>query len=133
MRYRPLGTTGLTVSEIGFGAWGIGGPSPGATSYGPTDDTVSLSTLERAFERGVTLYDTSNAYGNGHSEALIGQAFRERRTQVVIATSPSSGARTERPKARALPSCTRLRRVVRISGSSRSSAIGGLWSWNKST
>jgi len=86
MRYRPLGKTGLTVSEIGFGAWGIGGPSPGATSYGPTDDAVSLSTLERAFERGITLYDTSNAYGNGHSEALIGQAFKQRRTQVVIAT-----------------------------------------------
>jgi aryl-alcohol dehydrogenase-like predicted oxidoreductase len=86
MRYRPLGKTGLTVSEIGFGAWGIGGPSPGATSYGPTDDAVSLSTLERAFEQGITLYDTSNAYGDGHSETLIGQAFRQRRTQVVIAT-----------------------------------------------
>ena len=86
MRYRPLGKTGLTVSEIGFGGWGIGGPSPGATSYGPTDDAVSLRTLERAFEQGITLYDTSNAYGDGHSEALIGQAFKQRRTQVVIAT-----------------------------------------------
>jgi aryl-alcohol dehydrogenase-like predicted oxidoreductase len=67
MRYRPLGQTGLTVSEIGFGAWGIGGPSPGATSYGPTDDAVSLGTLARAFEQGITLYDTSNAYGKPSS------------------------------------------------------------------
>ncbi|MBI3513722.1 MAG: aldo/keto reductase, partial [Proteobacteria bacterium] len=86
MRYRPLGTTGLTVSEIGFGSWGIGGPSPGATSYGPTDDAVSLRTLARALERGITFFDTSNAYGNGHSEELIGQAFRHRRASVVIAT-----------------------------------------------
>jgi aryl-alcohol dehydrogenase-like predicted oxidoreductase len=86
MRYRPLGKTGLTVSEIGFGAWGIGGPSPGATSYGPTDDAVSLRTLARAFEQGITLFDTSNAYGNGHSEALIGQAFKHRRADIVIAT-----------------------------------------------
>jgi aryl-alcohol dehydrogenase-like predicted oxidoreductase len=86
MRYRTLGATGLTVSEIGFGAWGIGGPSPGATSYGPTDDAVSLRTLDRAFERGVTLYDTSNAYGNGHSETLLGRAHKARRDEVVLAT-----------------------------------------------
>ena len=86
MRYRTLGATGLTVSEIGFGAWGIGGPSPGATSYGPTDDAVSLRTLDRAFDKGVTFYDTSNAYGNGHSEALLGQAFKPRRDKVVLAT-----------------------------------------------
>src|SRR5258708_31832846 len=86
MRYRPLGTTGLTVSEIGFGSWGIGGPSPGAPSYGPTEDAASLRTLKRALERGITFFDTSNAYGNGHSEELIGQAFRQRRAAVVIAT-----------------------------------------------
>jgi aryl-alcohol dehydrogenase-like predicted oxidoreductase len=86
MRYRPLGTTGIEVSDIGFGGWGIGGPSPGATSYGPTDDAVSLRTLERALDQGITFFDTSNAYGNGHSEILFGQAFRHRRDKVVIAT-----------------------------------------------
>jgi aryl-alcohol dehydrogenase-like predicted oxidoreductase len=86
MRYRPLGKTGLTVSEIGFGAWGIGGPSPGATSYGPTDDALSLRTLAHALERGITFYDTSNAYGNGHSEALLGQAFKACRADIVLAT-----------------------------------------------
>jgi len=86
MRYRDLGRTGLSVSEIGFGAWGIGGRSAGETSYGETDDRVSLAALERALDRGITLFDTSPAYGAGHSESLIGQVFRRRRHQVVIAT-----------------------------------------------
>jgi len=86
MRYRTLGETGLVVSEIGFGAWGIGGQSPGATSYGPTRDDVSRDALRRAFDRGITFYDTANVYGDGHSEALIGAAFRTRRDRIVIAT-----------------------------------------------
>lgn len=86
MRYRPLGRTGLEISEIGFGAWGIGGVTPGATSYGHTDDQVSLAALHRAFERGINFFDTSNVYGNGHSETLIGKAFADCREQVVIAT-----------------------------------------------
>ena len=49
MRYRSLGRSGLEVSEVGFGAWGIGGATPGATSYGPTCDDASRDALERAF------------------------------------------------------------------------------------
>jgi aryl-alcohol dehydrogenase-like predicted oxidoreductase len=86
MRYRPLGKTGLQVSEIGFGAWGIGGRTVEQTSYGDTDDRTSLAALDRALERGITFFDTSAAYGNGHSEALIGQAVRGKRSRVVIAT-----------------------------------------------
>lgn len=86
MKYRPLGRTGLTVSEIGFGAWGIGGLSPGATSYGEVSDAVSLDALRRALDLGVTFYDTSNLYGCGHSEELIGEAFGRCRGRVVIAT-----------------------------------------------
>ena len=48
MRYRPLGKTGLQVSEIGFGAWGIGGRTAEQTSYGDTDDRTSLAALDRA-------------------------------------------------------------------------------------
>ena len=47
MRYRPLGSTGLKVSEVGFGAWAIGGNAHG-NSYGPTDDKQSLAAIERA-------------------------------------------------------------------------------------
>jgi aryl-alcohol dehydrogenase-like predicted oxidoreductase len=86
MNYRALGKTGLVVSEIGFGAWGIGGRTVAQTSYGDTDDRVSLAALRRALELGITLFDTSGAYGDGHSEELIGQAIRGRRSNVVIAT-----------------------------------------------
>ena len=86
MNYRPLGKTGLVVSEIGFGAWGIGGRTAEQTSYGDTDDGVSLAALARALDRGITFFDTSAAYGNGHSEELIGQAVRGRRGAVVIAS-----------------------------------------------
>jgi len=87
MNYRELGRTGIEISEIGFGAWGIGGRTPGATSYGDTDDRVSRQALEEAFRLGITFYDTANVYGNGHSETLIGETFsRGRRGGVVIST-----------------------------------------------
>ncbi len=86
VKYRPLGRTGLAVSEIGFGAWGIGGRTIGTTSYGDTDDRTSLAALAKALDCGITFYDTSAAYGDGHSETLIGQAFAGRRDKVVIAT-----------------------------------------------
>jgi aryl-alcohol dehydrogenase-like predicted oxidoreductase len=86
MNYRRLGETGITVSEIGFGTWGIGGLTEGATSYGETDDAVSLQALDRAFDRGITFFDTSSTYGYGHAERLLGKAFAGRRDQVVIGT-----------------------------------------------
>jgi len=86
MKYRPLGATGIMVSEIGFGAWGIGGATADATSYGVTDDARSRAALARSFDLGITLYDTAPAYGDGHSEELIGDVFRGRRDRVIIAT-----------------------------------------------
>jgi aryl-alcohol dehydrogenase-like predicted oxidoreductase len=97
MRYRRLGETGLTVSEVGFGAWGIGGQTPGATSYGPTSDDASRDALRRAFDRGITFYDTANVYGDGHSEALLGDVFRTRRDRVVIATKAGRPVYADRP------------------------------------
>lgn len=85
MRYRRL-TADISVSEIGFGAWGIGGVTPGPTSYGRTDDVQSLRALATALEHGITFYDTAPAYGAGHSETLLGQAFASRRGDVIIAT-----------------------------------------------
>ncbi|MDP3697462.1 MAG: aldo/keto reductase [Candidatus Taylorbacteria bacterium] len=84
MKYRPLGTSGIVVSEIGFGGWGIGGATKGATSYGPTDDNESVRALEAAFDQGITYYDTAGVYG--HSEKLIGKTFKHHRDQVVIGT-----------------------------------------------
>jgi aryl-alcohol dehydrogenase-like predicted oxidoreductase len=81
MRYRPLGQTGLAVSEIGFGTWGLGG-----AAYGPVEDAESRAALEYAFDAGVTFFDTSDLYGDGHAEHLLGEVFGTRRDRVVIAT-----------------------------------------------
>jgi aryl-alcohol dehydrogenase-like predicted oxidoreductase len=85
MKYRVLGRTGLKVSEVGFGAWAIGGNAHG-NSYGPTDDNQSLAAIGRALEHGCNFFDTADVYGHGHSEELLGQALREHRSEVVIAT-----------------------------------------------
>lgn len=81
MRYRKLGPTESEISEIGFGAWGIGGKQ----WQGGKDDE-SLSALKRAFELGINLVDTALAYGDGHSERLVGQAVRNSFRRVYVAT-----------------------------------------------
>lgn len=87
MKYRKLGSTGLEVSEIGFGAWGIGGQTgDGANSYGDTDDEQSRRALRCAYDAGITFYDTSNLYGYGHSEKLIGEELGDVRDKIVIAS-----------------------------------------------
>ena len=80
MHYRLLGKTGLRVSEIGFGAWGIGG------GWGVRDDQHAIAALRRALEQGVNFFDTALVYGNGHSERLIAQVLREGREKAIIAT-----------------------------------------------
>ncbi|MBI4179767.1 aldo/keto reductase [bacterium] len=86
MKNRLLGKTGLAVSEIGFGTWGIGGAADGDVAYGPTDDEESKRALERAYDLGVTFYDTSDLYGFGHSERILGSVFKKVRDKVVIAS-----------------------------------------------
>ncbi len=76
MRTRRLGRTGLQVSEIGFGGWAVGGNAWG-NSYGETDDEVSKAAIRRALQRGITLFDTADVYGQGHSEALLGEVLTE--------------------------------------------------------
>ena len=86
MRYRTLGVTGIRVSEIGFGAWGIGGNTAGALAYGPTDDEASRRAVRGAFESGINFFDTADFYGFGHSETVLGNALRDVRSDAVIAT-----------------------------------------------
>src|SRR5947209_15526518 len=81
MEYRTLGRTGWNISEIGFGSWGIGG-----NEWGATDDSVSLGALNRAIDLGVNFIDTSDVYGDGHSEQLIAQVRKARSEQLIIAT-----------------------------------------------
>lgn len=87
MRYRSLGRTGIQVSEIGLGSWGLGG------GWGPKDDAEALRAMERAVELGVTFFDTALGYGNGHSENLIGRVLKGRRDKLIVATKipPQTG------------------------------------------
>lgn len=86
MRYRTLGATDLRVSEIGFGAWGIGGSADGAVAYGPADDRISARAVASALEHGVNFFDTADFYGFGHSETVLGRALAGMRDRVVIAS-----------------------------------------------
>ena len=75
-----IGNTGLQSSEIGLGCMGM------SEFYGERDDAQSMRTLERAFELGVTHYDTSNVYGRGHNEQLVGRFLKGKRERVLLAS-----------------------------------------------
>lgn len=81
MKYRKLGRTGIEVSEISFGAWGIGGGL-----WQGSDDRESLRALSRAADLGVNFIDTALAYGKGHSEQLVGQFLKGRKGTIQVAT-----------------------------------------------
>lgn len=80
MKYRNFGNTGLQVSEIGFGAWAIGG------SWGKQNEKDSLEALETALDRGVNFIDTAAGYGNGKSERIIGEFLKSRSESVCVCT-----------------------------------------------
>lgn len=81
MNYRTLGRTGMRVSEVGYGAWGIGG-----VQWTGGDDDEAKRALNLAIDRGLNFIDTALAYGRGHSERLVGEVARARSEQVFIAT-----------------------------------------------
>jgi aryl-alcohol dehydrogenase-like predicted oxidoreductase len=81
MQYRRLGKTGIMVSEIGFGAWGIGG-----TWWIGAEDAESTAALHAAIDVGVNVIDTALVYGDGHSEALVGQVVKSRKEPIYVAS-----------------------------------------------
>jgi aryl-alcohol dehydrogenase-like predicted oxidoreductase len=81
MQYRKLGRTGIEVSEIGYGAWGIGG-----AQWGGADDDESIEALRSAIDLGLNFIDTALAYGQGRSESLVGRVVRDRPETVYVAT-----------------------------------------------
>ncbi|SFI41481.1 Predicted oxidoreductase [Paenibacillus sp. UNC496MF] len=81
MYTRKLGKTGIDVSEIGFGAWAIGGDA-----WGPVDDAQSLRAMEAAVELGVNFIDTADVYGNGRSETLVAKLIEGRRDKLIVST-----------------------------------------------
>ncbi len=88
MNYRKFGKTDLRVSEIGFGAWAIGGPAMAGEipiGWGPVSDQQSRDALRSAVDYGINFFDTADFYGLGHSEALLGDTFGNS-SEVIIAT-----------------------------------------------
>jgi aryl-alcohol dehydrogenase-like predicted oxidoreductase len=81
MKYRTLGRTGIEVSEIGYGAWGIGG-----VQWTGGDDEEARRALNQAIDQGLNFIDTALAYGDGHSERLVGEVARSRKERIYIAT-----------------------------------------------
>jgi aryl-alcohol dehydrogenase-like predicted oxidoreductase len=79
MRTRPLGKTGLRVSEMGLGTWGLSGDG-----YGPVDEATQQRVIERALEMGFSVVDTADAYGGGRMEQLLGRVLGDRRDVVVV-------------------------------------------------
>jgi aryl-alcohol dehydrogenase-like predicted oxidoreductase len=88
MNYRTLGKTGLKVSEIGYGAWGIG-----KSNWIGASDDESLKALHRSVDLGLNFIDTALGYGDGHSERLIGQLKKQRPETIYVATKipPKNG------------------------------------------
>lgn len=81
MQYRTYPGTDVTVSEVGFGLWTLA-----AGWWGDFTDDQAVSLLHRAYDLGITLYDSSDTYGNGRADELFARAFADRRDKVVIAT-----------------------------------------------
>ena len=73
---RPLGTSGLQITQVGFGAWAIGG-GEWAYGWGSQDDTDSVAAIKHAVASGINWVDTAAVYGLGHSEEVVGRAVRE--------------------------------------------------------
>lgn len=89
MQYKTLGRTGLEVSEIGLGAWAIGGPAKLGNmqiGWGHTSDAQSLDSVKAALDVGISFFDTADAYGGGHSEELLGKALKGVRQKVIVAS-----------------------------------------------
>ena len=77
---RSLGSSGIDVSAIGFGCMSLSG------TYGAADDDASIALIHEALDRGITMLDSSDMYGFGHNEELVGKAIKGRRSGVVVAT-----------------------------------------------
>src|SRR6266404_3010588 len=72
----PLGTTGMRITRVGFGAWAIGGGG-WTFAWGNQDDTASIAAIRQAVERGINWIDTAAVYGLGHSEEIVARALRD--------------------------------------------------------
>jgi aryl-alcohol dehydrogenase-like predicted oxidoreductase len=109
VKNRMLGRTGIDVSEIGYGAWGIGG----AMWQGSVDDE-SMQALHGAIDLGVNFIDTALVYGEGHSETLVGQLVKQRKEPIRVASKiPPKNGRWPARSGSALRDCFPYDHIVR--------------------
>jgi myo-inositol catabolism protein IolS len=87
VKYRKLGNTELEVSVVSMGCWGISG----GDMWGKQDEGEAIAAIRRAYEKGINFYDTAEAYGDGYSEELLGEALDGFRKEVKIASKVSPG------------------------------------------
>jgi aryl-alcohol dehydrogenase-like predicted oxidoreductase len=85
LRTRPLGYSGLQLTTIGFGTWAIGGGG-WKFGWGEQNDADSIRAIQAGLDAGINWIDTAAIYGHGRSEEIVGQAIKERRDQVIVAT-----------------------------------------------
>jgi aryl-alcohol dehydrogenase-like predicted oxidoreductase len=81
MKQRTLGDSGVEVSEVGFGAWVVG-----TDWWGDRTEDEAVAMVQHALDRGITFFDTGDVYGHGRSEEIVGEALREHRDEVTVAT-----------------------------------------------
>lgn len=111
MKYRELGNTGLSVSEVSFGTWAIGG------DWGNSKDEDGLRGLQAAMEQGVNFFDTADVYGGGHAEELLAKATRGSKMRSIL------------PRSSAAPEISMTRRIIPRAGSANTvSRACGVWS-----
>ena len=96
MRYRTFGRTGWRVGEVGYGMWGMGG-------WTGSDDIQSRISLEGAVARGVNFFDTAQAYGDGHSELLLGRLMAARADKRLYAATKVPPKNRQWPSLRGVP------------------------------
>lgn len=90
LKYRTIPKSDIEVSVIALGCWAFAGDR----NWGDQDDRDSIAAVQRALDRGITLFDTAVAYGDGHSEEILGRALEGRRSDTVIATKPPASEAT---------------------------------------
>jgi aryl-alcohol dehydrogenase-like predicted oxidoreductase len=100
MKHRNLAGTDLSLSEVGFGVWSVS-----TNWWGEVREEDGISLLKKAFEKGITFFDTADSYGEGYGEEMLGKALGNRRKEIVIGTkfgydldAPREARHQERPQ-----------------------------------
>ncbi|MDA1215572.1 MAG: aldo/keto reductase [Chloroflexi bacterium] len=108
MKYRPLGNTGITVSEVGFGSNTISGQG----TLGVVEEEQGAAAVQHAYDRGITFFDTAESYSDGRSEEVIGRVLGNKKDVVICTKIGANGGpiTPERMRPAAEASLQRLRR-----------------------